>query len=502
MKKFSSGMNIANGNLQINFGMNGYPEKLIHKTDSTEADFKVGYFEYQTGRSGAYIFRSEGRGPSELGASNSKLYVVKGPIVHQATIYLERNDLRIRLYNESDSSDAWIDTMHTVVPSSNNRELVVRYATSLNTDTSFFTDNGIEMRARSASHRAGNRAEVDYFPVQSTAFIQDEEQEFVVLTRQVQGATSDKSGSLEVMLHRAGRGLSEAMMDFTPVTTPHWLLFGNIPATERQRQRYSMLLEHPLRGYIAELQDIPEWTTAYHTIHETISRDFPYNTHLRTLQVRDSFSDELIIRVSHLYEEGIHPVLSKETEVSLSDLFARYRFTNARRVSLSTTRELAPDQLVPEKKRYQPNGQRLPLLTETDPDIREVGSKQNTEEEGVFLSKIALDLKANKKKKSGDSFEVMLYPIETHTFITELEPAIELGDYLSSKYSNVTISVPSRTVVKKPANAFPGKFIGNDPKRRNQNIADNALQVNYVGNYEIKTMLLFTILGVGLMLAV
>ena len=67
------------------------------------------------------------------------------------------------------------------------------------------------MRTRTASHRSANKVEADYFPVQSAAFIQDENQEFVVLTRQVMGATSDQSGSLEFMLHRAlsqddGRG--------------------------------------------------------------------------------------------------------------------------------------------------------------------------------------------------------------------------------------------------------------------------------------------------------
>src|SRR5689334_5457957 len=92
------------------------------------------------------------------------------------------------------------------------------------------------------------------------------------------------------------------------------------------------------RLYSAEVQDIQEWIEAYHTIYETISHDFPYNTHLRTFQVRDSFSDELIIRLSHLYEDGIHAILSKETEVPLSSLFSRYKFTNVKRVSLSVNR--------------------------------------------------------------------------------------------------------------------------------------------------------------------
>ena len=94
---------------------------------------------------------------------------------------------------------------------------------------------------------------------------------------------------------------------------------------------------------------------------------------------------------------------------------------------------------MPSKKKYQSNGQRLPLLTETDPDVREVGSKQNSEEEGVFLSKIALDLEEGKEEQqdntrrrllqldtAGESFDVLLYPIETHTFLTELEPAVEV----------------------------------------------------------------------------
>jgi hypothetical protein len=59
-----------------------------------------------------------------------------------------------------------------------NRELVVRYSTDL-TATDFFTDNGIEMRPRQVDN-SQTRAEKNYYPIQSTAFMQDDNHQLTV----------------------------------------------------------------------------------------------------------------------------------------------------------------------------------------------------------------------------------------------------------------------------------------------------------------------------------
>jgi hypothetical protein len=103
------------------------------------------------------------------------------------------------------------------------REVAVVYSSSVRSRRSFHTDvNGRAMARRRRDERptwelnATEAVAGNYYPVTAAAFVQDERAQLAVLTDRAQGATSLRSGELELMVHRRtlvddGRGVVEPL---------------------------------------------------------------------------------------------------------------------------------------------------------------------------------------------------------------------------------------------------------------------------------------------------
>ena len=92
----------------------------------------------------------------------------------------------------------------------------------------FFTDqNGFQMARRVYADSVG--VEANYYPVTSSAFIQDQLQRLNLLFSSTRGLTSAKPGWIEFMvdrrtIHDDGRGMGEGMTDNLPIVTPFILI--------------------------------------------------------------------------------------------------------------------------------------------------------------------------------------------------------------------------------------------------------------------------------------
>lgn len=187
--------------------------------------------------SGAYIFRPNGVYPvqqqshllSWLGrgkgrANAVELEVYEGDGVSEAhQVFSDWATLVTRVYK----GQKHVEVEWTVGPipfeDSLGREVVVRYATDLNSIETFYTDaNGRAMVPRRRNYRPSWDLNVtedvagNYYPVTAAAFIEDEHTQFAVITDRAQGAASLADGELELMVHRRTlvddrRGVNEAL---------------------------------------------------------------------------------------------------------------------------------------------------------------------------------------------------------------------------------------------------------------------------------------------------
>ena len=99
---------------------------------------------------------------------------------------------------------------------------------SASASTEFFTDqNGFQMTRRVYVNSVG--VEANYYPVTTSAFIQDRLQRLNILVASSSGLTSPRAGWIEFMIDRRtiyddGRGMGEGMSDNLPTVTPFILI--------------------------------------------------------------------------------------------------------------------------------------------------------------------------------------------------------------------------------------------------------------------------------------
>jgi len=556
VQKMHSSVFIENDHMRITFQENGYTASVLNKQTGQAFDFQLKYLEYRTSRSGAYIFRSDQRGPFEPVESNSydtRVNIIKGDLMQEAQIFKNKNSFILRIYNSDDRDiSGFIEILHSVTPATANRELVVRYTTNLKSENTFFTDNGLEMRQRTVMR--DQKAEANYYPVQSTVLLKDkaQNQQLTILTRQVEGATSDAVGSLEVMVHRwlaqdDGRGLSEQVHDETTANIPHWIILDSIEASERRRERLSLYLEHPLIMMAASTTEetVGTWLNKYNSVFRPFPAPIPENIHLLSLRARDHSSDEVAVRFVHIFEwdqhKDLNPQLANSSVIKLTDLFSgssagQLQVQGFRRTSLSLNREseslLSPFLKRPSfdlSSKHAASGLYLPaypnfqassksqnserqnsneagvFLSKSALENKGKAAKQNSNEDGVFLSKIAIENQEGNNKRSRqplqleesdviDGFNLMINPIEVHSVLFQLRPGVApaIGKVMPLNDNNV---LPPATPTKQDIR----KKLGQLPLIKDIKMED-PLRQNLISGLEVKTMLLFTTAGVLLIL--
>jgi alpha-mannosidase II len=434
----SSTLRIENDFLTVTLSpKTGLPEKLINKVTGQEITLDQKYAEYHTSRSGAYLFR-----PTNLRdiTGDVEVSIVAGDLMSEIVIgFGARRRLSLRLYSTPKDPHAYPEvcgvlfTTHQI-DAEGNREVVVRYNTQLSTDNSFYTDNGIEMQlrsrnsnqARSRAHIESGRAEAQetqYYPSISIAMLRHNAQDlqFTVISGQSMGTSSHVEGGLEIMLNRHltqddGRGLGEGVQEHEPVTVQQWLMLGHAEDAELHRRRLSLQQNHPLMPITLKQAPTPfVWADHFVNSYAPMSGSLPDNIHLLSLKARDAVSSEVVVRLMHIAEgteaiaaptEVLPQQFQSEVTIKLSDLLDSttdsWMIEHPRARSLSLNYDANE---VEQRVRYDSS---LGLLSmKIDHGALSRGGRQNTDEDGVFLSQAALDKieseKAIAKKSKGSS---------------------------------------------------------------------------------------------------
>eukprot|EP01114_Cavostelium_apophysatum_P007845 TRINITY_DN2004_c0_g1_i3.p1 TRINITY_DN2004_c0_g1~~TRINITY_DN2004_c0_g1_i3.p1 ORF type:complete len:1212 (-),score=393.06 TRINITY_DN2004_c0_g1_i3:43-3678(-) len=422
-KKFGvEEMSIENANFKVTLGSDGLVASLLDKETGKKSKLNIKYSAYNTYRSGAYIFRSNGNGPTERPLPE-QVIIIKGVLSEEIQIYGASNKYvqTVRLYryagplDEAEEAadpevrlmDRVVEVVHTIGNLDVNSEFVVRYDTDLNTDGIFYTDNGIEMRQRQYDQK-NPKIEANYYPIQSTILLKNAEREFAVLSRTAMGGSSPHDGTIEMMLHRScgqddGRGLSEAMSDSATISVRQWLLSDSTQVLEHERRRLAYYLEHPIRISHSETGASSDyWQNNFEATYEPLKDPLPNNVHVQNLKVRDAVSDEVAINFVNFFEHGKERdfSLSKKVDLDLSDVFKDFELKDYREVSI--THNQAPPNY-DDRFKFLVNDNALVSvhgLPAYDPSKDEEGDRQNAEEKGVFISKNALENKKKEKEQN------------------------------------------------------------------------------------------------------
>lgn len=204
----------------------GLLHKINHEDGAvTAVEEELGM--YSSSGSGAYLFKPNGEA-QPIVQSGGKMVMSKGPLVQEFFSYpkttWDRSPIShsTRIYNGENTTQEFIieKEYHVELGDNdfNDRELIVRYKTDLDSKRVFYSDlNGFQTSRRETYDKIPLQG--NYYPMPSLAFLQSSNgHRFSVHSRQSLGVASLKNGWLEIMLDRRllrddGRGLGQGVMD-------------------------------------------------------------------------------------------------------------------------------------------------------------------------------------------------------------------------------------------------------------------------------------------------
>jgi alpha-mannosidase len=312
------------------------------------------------------LFRSCLNKNSDVAASDepspvAKLQVIKGEEVSEVRqVFDDWGTLITRVYK----GQRYVEVEWTVGPipfeDGLGREVILRYASDIqNTQGNFFTDaNGRAMIERKLNTRgtwdlniteeiAGN-----YYPITASAYIQDKNMRFAVLTDRAQGGASLRQGEIEFMVHRRNlvddrRGVHEPLNETMcgcvkcdcaglVVRGAHWLVLSEVQQSESdsnsgavpRRQLQQLMNDPPVLafGHVPQSYEFfnsnenDGSVSAEESTNDTpffkLQRSFSLTNgrilhkgaHLMTL-MRTS-ARTLLVRVAHLLDQGEEEIIS------------------------------------------------------------------------------------------------------------------------------------------------------------------------------------------------
>eukprot|EP00063_Salmo_salar_P065684 XP_014040519.1 PREDICTED: lysosomal alpha-mannosidase [Salmo salar] len=159
--------------------------------------------------SGAYIFRPNTSTPFII-SKTAKIETLQNSVVQEVRQWFSPWVSQVvRLYTDSRALELEWTVGPVPIGDDLGKEVISRLDSSINSSGVFYTDsNGREVLQRRKDYRptwdlkqsepiAGN-----YYPINSRAYIKDDQDQLTVVTDRSQGGGSIQDGSLEIMLHR------------------------------------------------------------------------------------------------------------------------------------------------------------------------------------------------------------------------------------------------------------------------------------------------------------
>nr|XP_055053226.1 epididymis-specific alpha-mannosidase isoform X1 [Misgurnus anguillicaudatus] len=306
-----------------------------------------------------YIFTANGS--AVLAYKSVAMEIVPGKVVSEIRQYFYREEedknhtysvvTRVPVGFQDRLPCHRLEQSYKVGPIEMNREAVFRTSTSLQNNRTLFTDNnGYQMMRRTHKDFANNTVARNYYPMVRAAYIEDDSSRIAFLSERAHGVASLNQGQLEVMLHRRlwnnqewNLGYNLTLNDSSVVRPVLWMMLGSPAAISSIYQQEALQLQHrPVVMPIDKPQKL--WNQRKKSSKPVVQPvQIPQNLHMQTLsipgwnyspnhtqQIQNLASGEelkskmnfdfILLRITHLYEEGEDPVLSKPTTINLKEV--------------------------------------------------------------------------------------------------------------------------------------------------------------------------------------
>lgn len=215
--------------------------KFVHQ-DGNVYKSDVHFVKYKTGstynplrdKSGAYIFLPDGPA-EELPTDTLSVIRIIGQLFTQVRAVSRDIIQKTTTFNITGPEGTGVQVENLVnIGNSrwNNSELALRLETDIiSSEHQLCTDsNGFQMQSRKTRSKFGIQG--NFYPVTTSAFLEDERNRITLLTTEAHGVASLASGMIDIMLDRRlmqddWRGLDEGVQDNQPTESSFFLLFEN-----------------------------------------------------------------------------------------------------------------------------------------------------------------------------------------------------------------------------------------------------------------------------------
>eukprot|EP01132_Coremiostelium_polycephalum_P004243 gene4243-5312_t len=345
--------------------------------------------EYPAMSDDAYKFRPANY-PTPFQAETPQFYMTQGPLLQMVTVIYSNNvSQAFIVYNSTNIvpenpliQENQFFEIESKVAVAWDREISMRFNTSIKSDYVFYTNNGIEMMERMFQQKyndshiwsliAGN-----FYPMINTGYITDGNNQLTLLTQQSVGASSQENGVFELLLIRRCNytqwSIHETLNDTSNPFVKVRVLFGAESNIQLQRTPHSLLHENKLLQTYSPLDymSIEKWMNLYNTQFNPLSNSFPPNIHLMSFNKQDKYSPSTIMRAMNIYEMGQNSDFSRPSTVSISNSFNIYNISNIYQTTL-TANDIVLNDTTPSgyngEENDQDNIETVPLIIGSTPN--------------------------------------------------------------------------------------------------------------------------------------
>ncbi|XP_061626669.1 lysosomal alpha-mannosidase isoform X1 [Phyllopteryx taeniolatus] len=332
--------------------------------------------------SGAYIFRPNSSTPFVI-SNTAKTESIRTSVMQEVRQWFAPWASQVvRLHADSRVLELEWTVGPIPIDDDLGKEVITRLDTDIKSSGIFYTDsNGREVLQRKKDFRptwhlkqsepiAGN-----YYPINSRAFIKDDEDQLTVVTDRSQGGGSIHNGSLEIMLHRRllyddVRGVAEPLNETSDVFPDGLVVRGRL-LLSLDRPASAADAHRPLAEEMV-LQPLLTFTEG--DLHPNTRLEFsglqtalPPAVHLLTLS---QWHDEVVLlRLEHQFQSSESKTNSEPVTINLQKLFSTLEVVGVSELNLSA------NQWKEEMERFHwtpQTGEKPPKKTFKDPSTWEV----------------------------------------------------------------------------------------------------------------------------------
>ncbi|XP_055352389.1 alpha-mannosidase 2-like [Paramacrobiotus metropolitanus] len=282
--KYASGYKIENDHFIAEFdGQTGYLQKVIHKESRLTFNTRIKFVKYGTSskpdKSGAYLFLPDGDAVDYVPQTEKGgrvpviLRLVRGPLISELHVVMTEVVHIVRVvHSPGVDGQALMVENRADITRQYNYELAMHIQTNISNKDLVTDLNGFQLIRRVAHAKLPLQA--NYYPMPTTAFLEDETARLTVLTGQPLGVAGLQKGALEIMLDRRlaqddNRGMGQSVADNVPATPSFFRLLlepnpGQLPAKNYPLLSLSAYhawhsLLYPMATLMAEKPAEPVW---------------------------------------------------------------------------------------------------------------------------------------------------------------------------------------------------------------------------------------------------